>query len=88
MRRIERYKEKVNDIEVAIRRKMSRTVGAHSLLVKAFSKIWSKRLHDDFTGKQCKVIQVRGWRTCLLDTPSGCRQTVTFMFKFEKLEGL
>jgi nicotinamide mononucleotide transporter len=49
-----------------------------SLLNWIFSKIWKNRLKDTHTGKQCTVIKVRGWRTALIDTPSGQRISSTF----------
>jgi hypothetical protein len=48
------------------------------LVKMAFSLIWWKYLHDYHTGRQSKVIKVRGWRSALIDTPSGQRMSVYF----------
>lgn len=75
-------------IKLPTRLDLYRTIGAHNLIVSFFERAWKKQLVDPFTEKPCKVIQVRGWRSCLLDTPSGCRQTVTFLFARESLNGI
>ena len=51
-----------------------------------FSKIWRRRLKDDFTGRQYKVVKVTGWRTAIVDSPSGNRMHTTFLgvWKWQK----
>ena len=49
-----------------------------------FSFVWRKWLYDYHTGKQSKVIKVRGWRSALIDKPFGQRMGVTFcLFPWE-----
>lgn len=48
-------------------------------MIMIFSFIWKYWLYDSFTRKQCKVIQITGWNSCLLDSPSSGRQRRTFI---------
>ena len=50
----------------------------HFLVRLAFSFVWRKYLYDSFTGRQAKVIKIRGWRSALVDEPTGQRKSVTF----------
>jgi hypothetical protein len=54
------------------------------MLNKIFAYVWYNRLTDWHTGKQSKVIKVRGWRSALIDTPSGQRMGIMFcLFPWE-----
>lgn len=57
--------------------KLWRTLGSHLRSLALFTKIWRKRLDGR------KVIQVRGWRSALIETKCGARQGTTFLFKCE-----
>jgi len=49
-----------------------------------FAIVWKKRLYDYHTGKQSKVIKVKGWKSALIDTPSGQRMGIMFcLFPWE-----
>jgi hypothetical protein len=43
-----------------------------------FKLIWKNWLIDSFTGLPMIIIEIRGWRTVLLDSPSGARIHSTF----------
>lgn len=49
------------------------------ILIPLFSFIWRKRLF--YWGRKVKVVSVKGWRSCIIDTTSGDRQRWNFMFK-------
>ena len=46
-----------------------------------FAWVWRRRLIDPWTQTPCRVVRVTGWRSCLLDTPSGQRARVTFLWR-------
>jgi hypothetical protein len=47
-----------------------------------FSKVWHNWMIDSFTNMPMKIIEVRGWRTVLWDSPCGTRMTSTFCPKW------
>ncbi len=50
--------------------------------IKIFTWMWKKRLKDAY-GYDAKVIEVRGWKTALVDSSYGGRQTITFLIKLK-----
>jgi hypothetical protein len=48
------------------------------IVIWPFSLVWRSYLYDYHTGKQSKVIKVRGWRSALIETPSKTRMSVIF----------
>jgi len=53
------------------------------MVILLWSLVWRHWLLDGHTGKYCKVVRVKGWRTALVDSPSKARMTITPMFKWE-----
>ena len=44
-----------------------------------FTQLWAHRLTDDWTGKPCTVVRIKGWRKALVRTPGGNRYTVEWL---------
>ena len=47
-----------------------------NMIIRMFYVVWRKRIENR------KVIKVSGWRSALLETKSGDRQRIAFMFRF------
>ena len=54
----------------------------NKFIIWIFSKVWRNWMKDDFTGYNMKIIEVRGWRTVLWDSPTGTRSHSTFCPKW------
>jgi hypothetical protein len=54
----------------------------NKFIIWIFSKVWYNWMTDSFTSKKMKIIEVRGYRTVLWDSPSGCRTNSTFCPKW------
>ena len=50
-------------------------------VISIFTVIYRKYLKDQFTGKYSKIVEIKGWRTILIDTPVGQRIRITPLFK-------
>lgn len=62
-----------------IRQQLYMRLGQHPVLIHLFAWFWTHRLRDDWTGKPCKVLCIKGLRTALIETPSGQRCTVQWL---------
>lgn len=49
-------------------------VNVNGLVRFLFSLVWRRRL------RRCRLVQVTGWRSCLIDNEWGRRERVTFLF--------
>lgn len=47
------------------------------------SIVYRRWLYDGFTGRYCKVVKVKGWKTLLVDRPAAGRQTIQPVFFLE-----
>ena len=45
-----------------------------------WAKVYRRWLWNDFYKEYDEVVQVRGWRTALIDTKGGARQTISPCF--------
>jgi len=50
----------------------------NKIIVNIFSWIWKKQLKDWWNEKPAIVIQVTGWRSALVDSPTAQRMRISF----------
>lgn len=61
---------------------MRRTLLPHPWLLWLFTQCWAHRLAEgdpDRPGARARVVRVKGWRTALVETSWGQRQTVEWV---------